>query len=98
MSFMDSEITRRYSCDDCDFCIVKKQKISDDFLRICPECESDNVTMECIKSPFTIQMDLNTPQTIGALAEKNRSRMEKNMSPEEKKGFSVRTKKRKKEK
>lgn len=99
MSLFDQTIARRYVCQDCEFDEYITQKIvGEDFIKICPNCKSDNIYIKNTDSTFTIGIDLNTPKTVGALMDKNKSRLDKEVDPETKKGFKKGNHRRKKKK
>jgi hypothetical protein len=80
MSIWDSTVNRKYRCHDkeCNTEVFAEQKISDDWLKICPECGQETLYIESANTNVVGIIDTKTPKTLGVAAERNRDRMIKN--------------------
>lgn len=82
---LDLEISRVYRCTSCQYQEHVVQKASDDFLHKCPACKKDDLVIEEANCGLNVAVGINSPKTIGALAEKNRTIKERNgeLSPKD---------------
>lgn len=72
----DIEVHRHYKCrnPECEAEIVKTQKCTEDFIRICPFCGKEEFSLVSGTSTIIGTVDLQEGKTIGSIAEKNTQR------------------------
>lgn len=71
MSLEDQTVFRVYECGDCGLVIKVEQGVFDDFIKYCPDCNSNDFIRVQSKLGLMCDVDQNKPKTLGALAEKN---------------------------
>lgn len=77
IKFLDSTIVRTYKCTKCGGKSTYEQKISANFKKKCQFCKTNNLVIFETSSSLSVGVDLNQPKTLGTLAEKNRTKLER---------------------
>lgn len=90
--YNEIEITRFYQCGECQYSDHYTFVNFEDFPDKCPKCGGIYTIRDSSSAIQQPIMDSTKPKTLGALAEKNRERMEKSENPEKFKGFRERKK------
>ena len=73
----ESTIYRKYRCLNCQVIIGCKQLVKDDWLRVCPHCEKEELIIQSGELSVSVLTDINKPKTIGTLSEQNRREKER---------------------
>lgn len=76
----DIAIDRIYSCENEACCAIIQitQKATDPFEKKCPFCGKESLVLKEAKCSIQGFVDTSKPKTLGSIAEKNRTKMEKN--------------------
>ena len=61
-----------YLCANCKHEFEIEQRISDDILKLCPECQTEGLERVILEAPLVFDM---TPKTVGTLCERNTKEM-----------------------
>jgi hypothetical protein len=77
MSIAESTVDRVYECLCCKAEISVKQLATEGFHKECPLCEKDELVIKSARSSVNIQIEPNSPKTMGMIAQKNTREMEK---------------------